>query len=45
MKEPELSATPGGADTKNTGVRMGFGPGTVVQELGWDEDVDDAIRV
>ena len=40
-----MSATPGGADTKNTGVRMGFGPGTVVQELGWDEDVDDAIRV
>ena len=40
-----MSATPGGADTKNTGVRMGFGPGTVVQELGWDEDVDDAVRV
>ncbi len=40
-----MSATPGGADTKNAGERMGFGPGSVVQELGWDEDVDDALRV
>jgi len=40
-----VSATPGGADTKNAGVRMGFGPGSVVQELGWDEDVDDDLRV
>jgi hypothetical protein len=24
---------------------MGFRPGTVVQELGWDEDVDDELRV
>ncbi len=40
-----MSATSGGADTTNAGVRMGFGPGTVVQELGWDEDVDDALRV
>jgi hypothetical protein len=23
---------------------MGFGPGAVVQELGWDEDVDDDLR-
>ena len=27
------------------GERLGFKPGTVVQELGWDEDVDDALRV
>jgi hypothetical protein len=40
-----VSATPGGADTKNAGVRMGFGPGNVVQELGWDEDVDDDLRM
>lgn len=40
-----MSATPGGADTHNAGVRMGFGPGSVVQELGWDEDVDDELRV
>ncbi|HEX7740056.1 MAG TPA: DUF3052 domain-containing protein [Marmoricola sp.] len=24
---------------------MGLGPGMTVQELGWDEDVDDALRV
>lgn len=44
-----MSATPGGADTptrsQNAGERMGFGPGSVVQELGWDEDVDDELRV
>ncbi|MDX6326983.1 MAG: hypothetical protein QOK15_3337 [Nocardioidaceae bacterium] len=40
-----MSATPGGADTTNTGARMGFTPGTVVQELGWDEDVDDTLRM
>jgi Protein of unknown function (DUF3052) len=40
-----VSATPGGADTTNAGVRMGFGPGSVVQELGWDEDVDDTLRI
>lgn len=40
-----MSATPSGADTKSVGVRMGFSPGTVVQELGWDEDVDDKVRV
>ena len=44
-----MSATPGGADTGNkvqsAGARMGFGPGSVVQELGWDEDVDDQLRI
>ena len=40
-----MSATPGGADTSSSGARMGFGPGSVVQELGWDEDVDDELRV
>jgi hypothetical protein len=24
---------------------MGFSPGSVVQELGWDEDVDDELRM
>jgi hypothetical protein len=24
---------------------MGFGPGSIVQELGWDEDVDDELRM
>jgi len=43
-----VSATAGGADgtaTQNAGQRLGFAKGTVVQELGWDEDVDDALRV
>ena len=40
-----MSATPGGAVTGNAGARMGFSPGSVVQELGWDEDVDDELRV
>jgi hypothetical protein len=40
-----VSATPGGAGTTNAGVRMGLGPGNVVQELGWDEDVDDELRM
>jgi hypothetical protein len=41
----DVSATSGDADTKNAGARMGFGPGSVVQELGWDEDVDDDLRM
>jgi len=40
-----VSATPGGADTTNAVARMGFAPGAVVQELGWDEDVDDTLRM
>ena len=39
-----MSATAGGADL-HTGERLGFKPKMVVQELGWDEDVDDAVRV
>ncbi len=43
-----MSATPGGADTparpQNAGARMGLSPGSVVQELGWDDDVDDDLR-
>jgi len=34
----------GGADVK-LGERLGLRPGMVVQELGWDEDVDDDVRV
>lgn len=41
----QLSATAGGADTQNAGSRLGFKSGMVIQELGWDEDVDDAVRV
>ena len=44
-----MSATPGGADTNNTvdglGERLGYVRGNVVQELGWDQDVDDEVRI
>jgi hypothetical protein len=43
-----VSATAGGHDgtaTQNAGERLGFSKGTVVQELGWDEDVDDELRI
>ena len=40
-----MSATPGGADTKNAGARLGLSRGDVVQEFGWDEDVDDDLRM
>lgn len=39
-----MSATAGGADNHDAGRRLGLQPGMVVQELGWDEDVDDDIR-
>ena len=41
----QLGATAGGADTQNAGARLGFKSGMVVQELGWDEDVDDSLRI
>ena len=43
-----MSATSGGpegAATQTIGHRLGLTAGMVVQELGWDEDVDDALRV
>jgi hypothetical protein len=40
-----VSATPGGDDTKNAGERLGLSRGDVVQEFGWDEDVDDDLRM
>ncbi len=38
-----MNATGGGADNGPVG-RFGFQSGMVVQELGWDEDVDEDIR-
>jgi hypothetical protein len=35
-------ARPEGADSAVS--RLGFKPGQIVQELGWDEDVDDDVR-
>lgn len=32
-------------DASQVGDRLGIKPGMVVQELGWDDDVDDAVRV
>ncbi len=43
-----MSATSGGpegAGTQTIGDQLGLAPGMVVQELGWDEDVDDGLRV
>lgn len=40
-----MSATHEGADTSNAGTRLGLSRGNVVQEFGWDEDVDDDLRV
>ena len=38
-----MSATAGNADTGLVS-RFGFQPGMVVQELGWDEDIDESVR-
>ena len=38
-----MSPSAGGADVQ-LGDRLGLKPGMVVQELGWDEDVDDSVR-
>lgn len=43
-----MSATPGDSRADagvEVGARLGLKPGMVVQELGWDEDVDDHLRV
>lgn len=43
-----MSATAGGPDgtaTQTPAGRLGLKTGMVVQELGWDEDVDDDLRI
>ncbi|WP_244923616.1 DUF3052 domain-containing protein [Nocardioides jishulii] len=42
-----MSATVGGESTQTPGPaeKMGFTPGQVVQELGWDNDTDDDLRI
>ena len=46
-----MSATAGGGSTQTDGPdqgpaqRLGFKPGMVIQELGWDTDTDDDLRV
>jgi len=39
-----VSATADDADGTLIADRLGFQPDTVVQELGWDDDVDDGLR-
>jgi hypothetical protein len=39
-----VSPSEGGTD-RMVGDRLGLKSGMVVQELGWDEDVDDTVRV
>ncbi|WP_030485890.1 DUF3052 domain-containing protein [Nocardioides aequoreus] len=36
--------SPSAGDDVSIGARLGFKAGMVVQELGWDDDVDDAVR-
>ncbi|WP_308196015.1 DUF3052 domain-containing protein [Nocardioides bruguierae] len=45
-----MSSTAGGGSTQTdtasgAGARLGLGAGMVVQELGWDNDTDDDLRV
>jgi len=42
-----VSSTTGGDATQQSGAagRLGFSNGMVVQELGWDNDTDDQVRV
>ena len=46
-----MSSTAGGGSTQTEGPatspaeRLGFKPGMVIQELGWDNDTDDDLRV
>lgn len=42
-----MSSTAGGEATQNAGAgaRLGFKPGMVIQELGWDNDTDDDLRI
>src|SRR4051794_22524848 len=48
MWRSDVSPTTGGPEgtaTQTAGERLGLKTGMVVQELGWDEDVDDALRM
>lgn len=41
-----MSSTAGGGSTQTSAAdRLGFKPGMVIQELGWDNDTDDELRV
>ncbi|HEU5486444.1 MAG TPA: DUF3052 domain-containing protein [Microlunatus sp.] len=41
-----MSATAGPSESRSSvGAKLGLVTGQVVQELGWDEDVDDELRI
>ena len=40
-----MSATADGGTDSSPASRLGFKPGMVVQELGWDQDTDDQLRI
>jgi hypothetical protein len=41
-----VSSTAGGGTTQTgPAERLGFKPGMVIQELGWDNDTDDELRI
>jgi hypothetical protein len=45
MEESVSSTTGGDATQQSAAERLGFTKGLVVQELGWDSDTDDQVRV
>jgi Protein of unknown function (DUF3052) len=40
-----VTAAAGAGGSKSVSDKLGLSPGLVVQELGWDEDVDDDVRI
>ena len=40
-----MSSTVGAEEPKSLAQKLGLSPGLVVQELGWDNDADDDVRV
>jgi len=40
-----VSSTAGAGEPTSLGQRLGLSPGMVVQELGWDTDADDDVRM
>jgi DNA-binding transcriptional regulator YdaS (Cro superfamily) len=43
--EAWVTSTAGAGGSKSLSDKLGLSPGLVVQELGWDEDVDDDVRM
>ena len=40
-----MSSTVGAGEPRSLAQKLGLSPGLVVQELGWDNDADDDVRV